>query len=167
VHLAGLLSLVSRPTGPLFDIVLLAHIICVIVSVIVVAVSGFQGRRLRAISDGVAPTGELARYYSPGINIAGRLLHAVPVLGFVLIGLSHGFFGLQEGWILAGLMLWVVAAALAEGALWPAEHRIQVLLGAEGGVTEPVRVDARRAARSAALVVVILLAATVLMLAQP
>jgi hypothetical protein len=48
----------------------------------------------------------------------------VPVFGFALLAMSHGDYGLGEGWVLAGLALWLVAAGVTESYLWPAERRI-------------------------------------------
>ncbi len=172
-------SLARRPTGPAFDLVLLAHVVAVAVSLGTVAVSGVQAARLSRLPAGTAAGSNLATYYAPGVNWVGRTLYAVPVLGFVLVGMSHGFFHLGDDWILAGIALWLVAAMVAEGLLWPNERRLQSLVHpgavpearAGGGAGGPTTVTLAAACRtvwlSAAGLVALLILATVLMVAQP
>ncbi len=213
------------PTGPAFDIVLLAHVSCVVIGLLTVVVSGTQASRLLAAlgrESGASPqrsTGSaaparrgspsakprqtspdpgasrelsLGRYYAPGTNWAGRTLYGVPIFGFLLLGLSHGAYGLDQGWVMSGLGLWAAAAGGAEALLWPTERRIGVLLDARPrgqGTTEGVGGEAltgadrpsllarvpvralRRAGRTAqilsALLVVALVLAAMLMVAQP
>jgi len=164
------------PTGAAFDIVLLLHVASVVVGLGAIVVSGIQaGRLLAAAGDGApgSPVGDvpptLRAYFAPGVNWVGRVLYAVPVLGFALLALSGGAFGLDDTWVQLGLGLWAVATVSAEGLLWPAERRVQSLLGAAGGdIGSP---ELRRACRvtclSAAGLVAVLLAAVVLMVSQP
>lgn len=159
---------VLPPDGPAFDVVLLAHIACAVLAIGTVAVSGVQAERLRrALS-----TGELGHnlrsYYRPGINWAGRTLHAVPVLGLALVAMSHGAFGLGDTWVMAGLGIWVVAAMTAEGVLWPAERRLQAVSGPDPRDHPPVSLDDCTTVRLAAWgLVVVLIAAMTVMVAQP
>jgi len=169
------LGAVGQPTGPAFDLVLLAHVLAVAVSVGTVGVSGIQAFRLSRVPTGSGPRATLENYYAPGTNWAGRLLFAVPLLGLALVGMSHGYYHFSDDWILQGIALWVVAAMLAEGVLWPAERQIQELVHSmvvDGGADQGARVDplaatCRRAWCCAAALVVILVLATVLMVAQP
>ncbi len=116
-----------RPTGAAFDVVLLLHVACAVVGLGTVVASAVQAGRLRSAGSGPVPDG-LRAYFIPGVNWAGRALYGVPVFGFVLLGMSGGFFHLGDGWVLWGLTLWVLAIFGAEWALWPAERRIQVAL---------------------------------------
>jgi hypothetical protein len=126
-----------EPTGAAFDIVLVFHVICVLVGLGTVVASAVQAGRLRRAGAGPVPPG-LRAYFAPGVNWAGRSLYGVPVFGFALLGMSGGFFHLADGWVLWGLVLWVLAVFGAEWALWPAERRIQVALAAAG---DPVHVN--------------------------
>jgi hypothetical protein len=98
------------------------------------------------------------------------------VFGFALLGMSQGAYSITDGWVLAGLVLFVALALLAEGALWPAERRLQQAVVAAGtpaavpqqsAASEAVTCDAARMERAASGVLVLLVAATVLMIAQP
>jgi hypothetical protein len=172
----------SRNAG--YDVVLLAHILAVIASFGAVVVAGAYAivlSRPGPIPDGVA------RYYRPGVNWAGRVLFAVPVLGFVLMAMSDGDWTFSDGWIVIGLVLWVAAASVAEMALWPSERRLQELVAglarvgaddepmtgptgnAGAGAVRPadVRSPSLRTAALSAVVAAILVAASVVMVAKP
>ncbi len=108
--------------GPGYDIVLLAHVLAVVAAFGAVAVAGAYA----VVVSRPGPIPEsVVRYYRPGVNWAGRVLFAVPVLGLVLMAMSNGDWTFSDTWIAIGLVLWVVAASLAEMALWPSERRLQ------------------------------------------
>lgn len=175
----------SQPTGVLFDLVLLAHVVAAVVALGTVVASGVAAARLLAAA-GRPPSAGVARYFAPGVNWAGRVVHAVPLLGLALIGLSRGDDRLSDPWVLAGLGLWALAALLAEGVLWPAERRVQLLLaelapagavavagavtagaGAAGGTGSAVATACRRMCWAAAGIAAVLVAAMVVMVARP
>lgn len=159
----------SVPTGAAFDIVLLLHVAAVLVGLVTVVVSAVMAARVLA-ADGEAPPSSAVGYFAPGVNWAGRVLYAVPLLGLGLLAMSNGAYSISDRWVEWGLGLWVVAAVVAEGLLWPAEQRVRATLGEEDlGAAERARL--RRACRTvcwcAAALVVVLVAAVVVMVAQP
>lgn len=171
--ITGLGALASGAThghrlGPGFDLLLVAHVACVIVGLGAIVVSGVQAVRALRVAHGTPIPAAVLRYFGPGTNWVGRTLFGVPLFGFALLGASGGSFGLGDDWVMIGLGLWGVAALGAEGLLWPAERRIQRALADPRG---PATLDWRRAARRIGAVsgflVAVLLAATVLMVAQP
>ena len=118
-----------QPNSPGFDVVLIVHVACVVVSLVTLVASAVTASRLRTVVAGGGSLPEaLARYFRPGVNWAGRSLYGIPVFGFVLLALSHGAYSLSDGWVLGGLFIFVVMVLLAEGVLWPAERRLQVSL---------------------------------------
>lgn len=151
----------ARSAG--YDIVLLAHVLSAIVGLGSVVVAGGYALALYRSGPG---SETVDRYYRPGVNWAGRVLFLVPVFGVVLISMSKGHWSFSDGWIMDGLLLWVVAAVIGELALWPAERRLQAAVGgsppAAGLGSQCVRVMA-----AAAATVVVLLVATVVMVAKP
>jgi hypothetical protein len=177
----------NPPHGPAYSLTLLAHVACAVIGFGTVVASALQASRLRSIDPGALPSGSVLRYYLPGVNWAGRLLYGVPLFGLALIGQSDRAFSVSDGWILAGLALWLVAAVVGEAMLWPAERRIQRLLAGSvervpGTGPSVTRVsdtgalaDAVAAARPAcsvvlgagAVMVACFVAATVLMVVQP
>lgn len=171
------LSPAAVPTGAGFDVVLLLHVAAAVVALGSVVASGVQSGRLLAVGDGEVPSG-IATYFAPGVNWVGRTLHAVPLLGLALVGLSHGAYGFGDGWIQWGIGLWVVAAAGAEAVLWPAERRVQAGLAASApgpgggqgpvtGVRSSLRRSCWRAALASGALTAVLVAAIVVMVAQP
>jgi uncharacterized membrane protein len=156
------------PLGTGFDLLLLAHVACVIVGLGAVAVSGIQALRLLALPDASPVPPTLRTYFAPGVNWVGRTLYGVPIFGFGLLAASGGAFDLGDEWVVLGLTLWGVAALCAEGLLWPAERRIQAALaGPEAPSSATLSSAARTIPALAVLLVVVLITATVLMVAQP
>lgn len=182
---ARLVTAVAPTRSAAYDLVLLAHVLAVVAAFGAVVVAGACAAaltRTRPLPEGVV------RYYRPGVNWAGRVLHLVPVLGIVLVALSHGAWSFSDGWVLGGLVLWVVADALAETLLWPAERRIQQVMAgcapgpqheerevssgraALSGLARPpgeLAMLGRRAASVAGLVAAVLVGTSVLMVAKP
>lgn len=171
----------NQPSGAAFDVVLLLHVACVVVGIVTIATAAATARRLGRLARTAAPLPEpLRRYFSPGVNWAGRTIYGIPVFGFTLLGMSQGAYAVTDGWVLGGLFLFVALAFLAEGVLWPAERRLQLAVAAAGtpaagpeaatvrpASSEAVTADAARMERAASGALVLLVVATVLMIAQP
>jgi hypothetical protein len=170
-----------QPNSPGFDVVLIVHVACVVVSLVTLVASAVTASRLRTVAAGGGSLPEaLARYFRPGVNWAGRSLYGIPVFGFLLLALSHGAYSLSDGWVLSGLFIFVVMVLLAEGVLCPAEHRLQVSVAhwGQGPVSGPgpapapvgeeaVGRDARAMLLSAVVALALLVLGSVLMLVQP
>ncbi len=161
-----------QPDGPAFDIVLLLHVGCVVVGVVTTATAAATATRLRRLHGSSLPLPEpLRRYFRPGVNWAGRTVYGIPVFGFALLAMSQGAYALGQGWVLGGLAIFAAVALLGEGALWPAERRLQVALSASDAAAGPreelLDRDATTMSRAALAALVLLAAGTVLMVAQP
>ncbi|HVA08646.1 MAG TPA: hypothetical protein VNG12_18080 [Acidimicrobiales bacterium] len=160
------------PQGVSYDVVLLLHVGCVVVALAAVTTSAATAARVRKVlvAKAILPD-SVVRYFRPGVNWAGRTVFGIPVFGFALLAMSRGAFALRDGWILGGFAIFVAAALLTEGALWPAERRLQrsLLPYREGGATAAPDVsrDARVMELSAGATLVLLVAGSVLMVAQP
>ena len=161
-----------QPDGPAFDVVLLLHVGCVVVTLVTLVAGIASATRLRTLLHASAPFPDpVMRYFRPGVNWAGRSIYGVPLFGFGLLALSHGAYSLRDGWVAAGLVIFVGAVLVTEYALWPAERRLQVsLVPLQGGATragEAVLRDARLMAWSATVALLLLVAGSVVMVAQP
>jgi hypothetical protein len=164
-----------QPDGPAFDVVLILHVGCVVVGLTTTVVGAVNAARLRSLLSTAMPVPEtVRRYFRPGVNWAGRSMYGIPIFGFALLGLSHGAYGLREGWVVGGLAIFVGVVLLAEGALWPAERRLQVSLPAavgdavgDAGAEESVRREATAMLVAALATVALLVAGSALMLVQP
>jgi lysylphosphatidylglycerol synthetase-like protein (DUF2156 family) len=165
-----------QPNGPAFDIVLILHVGCVVVSLVTLVTSATTAARLRRHLRGGAPLPEaVGRYFTPGVNWAGRSVYGIPVFGFALLALSHGAYSLRDGWIMAGLAILVGMVVVAEGTLWPAERRLQESVTpwrewtGEGAPAPdgPVMRDGRAVVISAMVTLALLVLGSALMIAQP
>jgi hypothetical protein len=161
-----------QPDGAAFDIVLLLHVVCVVVGIVTTVTAATTAARLRRLlAASLAPPEPVRRYFRPGVNWAGRAIWGIPIFGFALVAMSQGAYGLRDGWIVGGLVIFVVVALLAEGVLYPAEGRVQAgLAPPDGGAALDGAVvghDATVMVRAASAALVLLLLGTVLMIAQP
>jgi uncharacterized membrane protein len=163
-----------QPDGVAFDIVLLLHVGCVVVGLVTTATAAATASRLRRlVASSLPPPEPLRRYFRPGVNWAGRTVYGIPVFGFALVAMSQGAYALGQGWVLGGLAIFAALAFVGEGALWPAEQRLQVALsradndGGGEGTEEALERDATVLSRAAVAALALLVAGTVLMIAQP
>jgi hypothetical protein len=161
-----------------YDLVLLAHVLAAAAALVAVAVAGGFAMALRGALRRGGPVPEvLVRYYRPGVNWAGRVLFAVPVLGAVLIAMSGGEWSWSDTWVSLGTAAWAAVAVVAEAVLWPHERRLQQAVASadgggvpDGGQSESgAAVEARclRAGLVATGCAVTLVAVAVLMAAKP
>jgi hypothetical protein len=166
----------QQPQGAAFDVVLLLHVACVVTGIATTVTAAATATRLRRLLGAGSPLPEaLRRYFRPGVNWAGRTVYGIPAFGFALLAMSHGADTVSDGWVLAGLVLFVALALVAEVVLWPAERRVQAALataegggdGDLGGHATPVAAGATTMVRAAGVALVLLIAGTVVMIAQP
>jgi len=169
--LAVVLGATARPVpeGPAYSVLLVLHIGAAFISFGTVALTGLQAFRARRGPD--QPGAEaLRRYFRPGANWVGRVLYAVPVLGFALVADSDGAFATGDGWVLAGLVLWLAAAVVAEAVVWPGERRIQLLVSNQWddpSSAGALRLECRRVAAASAALMAVFLVAVVIMVGKP
>lgn len=107
---------------PFYDVVVLVHIVG--------AIAGFGGLACTGVFAAIARhanpsnAGTIRRYFNGGTNWVARTVYSVPILGLVLLEMSDGAFRLDEAWVVASLVMWVVAVVLAEAIIWPGERDI-------------------------------------------
>jgi hypothetical protein len=155
------------PTGAAFSLLLLLHVASAVIGFGALAMTGVQARRAGRGPGGPGAEG-VRRYFRPGVNWAARALYGVPVFGFLLISSSGGAFSADDGFVVAGLGLWALAAVVAEAVVWPGERRIQAVVS-RGWDTNDGRFahDCRRVAAGSAALSSVFLVAFVVMVAQP
>jgi uncharacterized membrane protein len=160
-----------QPDGPAFDVVLILHVGCVVVGLTTTAAGAVNAARLRRLLRTATPLPDaVARYFRAGVNWAGRTIYGIPIFGFALLALSHGAYGLRDGWVVGGLTVLVGVVLIAEGVLWPAERRLQTSLAAVSRgapAEESVHRDARVMMVAAVVTLALLVAGSALMVAQP
>jgi hypothetical protein len=182
--------------GVAFDVVLGLHVASGLIALGSIATTGAYASMAGATARGgrVDPDRIQAerRFFRPGPNWPARVLFLVPAFGIALLAMDGGFHRVRQAWLIASVACWLVAAAVALLALWPAETRIQRLLpvppaAMPAGVDEdpgsssestrelpaagPPLPDLARAAhqasRAAGIIDVVMVAAFVLMVAKP
>jgi uncharacterized membrane protein len=157
------------PTGPAYSVLLVLHVGATLVGFGALVTTGVQAARLRRGLAGV-DSGMVRRYFRPGVNWPARALYAVPVFGFALLAESNGAFAVDDGWVVAGLVLWLVAAVVAEAVVWPGERRIQVLVAHRWNDPDAVPLldrECRRVVTASGLLAAVFLAAVVVMVGKP
>lgn len=169
VTVAVLLATRSIPTGVVYSVLLLLHVGCAVVGFAAVILTGVQASRARRGPHAPGADGT-RRYFRPGVNWAARALYGVPVFGFALVSASGGDFAVNDGFVLAGLGLWALAAVVAEVVVWPAERRIQAVVADRWDTVDGARAlarDSRLVSVAAVALVTVFVAAVALMVARP
>jgi hypothetical protein len=157
------------PTGAGYSVLLLLHVAAAVVGFGALAVTGAQAGRARR-GPGQPGAEGVRRYFRPGVNWAGRVLYVVPVAGFGLVADSNGAFAAAQGFVVSGLVLWVLATAVAEAVVWPGERRLQQLV--TEAWDEPIAMaaidsEAQRVQVAAVVTTVVFVVAVVLMFGKP
>jgi hypothetical protein len=149
-----------------YSLLLLAHVASAVVGFGALGVTGVQAARACH-----GPTGPHAvaarRYFRPGVNWSARVLYLVPVFGFALLVDSGRAFDVSDAFVLSGLGMWLVAAAMAEALVWPAERRIQRIVTHDWRLGEPLRRDCARVVSATWFLAFIFVSAVVVMVAKP
>jgi len=106
----------------LYDVLFLLHIVSALVIVVVLV-----SMKLTAVAL-VGNQGEKARL-PRGRNWAARILHLLPLTGFAIAWASHSQrepIALNQLWITVGVVTYLLAAALLEIIVLPAEQELVV-----------------------------------------
>lgn len=180
-------TLVAEASSKVFDLLLLAHVLAALTSLGVVAAAAYNSaeavRLAGLLEDRELPRAlkarvdRLRRFYRPGHNVLGRVIFLVPAFGLALVAEGGGPGLFRLAWLQGGIVAWVVAAAVAEGVLWPADRRLRALISeaASRQGRSVARLDERLAVAAAAhqaqlaasVVVICIVTAFVLMIGQP
>lgn len=109
-----------------FDVMVALHVACAVVGFGSVAVSGVYGGIARH-PDRPGAAEEAGRYFQ-GRGWAELSIALVPVFGATAVGLRPGHLGgFGQVWVIAGLAIWAVAAAVLFAVVRPAERDIRGL----------------------------------------
>jgi hypothetical protein len=173
VHRRGEINLQnSAPvSGPLYDLLLVVHIVAGVVGFGALAAAGWAASSARGARDPAAEE-TVRRFFKPGRNWPARAIFLVPLLGLALL-----FGGDRDAahspWPWIGLALWLVVAGLASGMCWPAEAQAQQILIEllESGPTDDLlgqfRDACRRMETAAWAISACFVAAVLVMILQP
>lgn len=135
-----------------FDVLLVVHAICAIAAVAVLVT-------LRAAAVGVAragPRSELAaRTFTGRPELAGRVVHLVPLTGLAVAAVSLGKYSVTSGFVLLGFAGWLVAATCLELVAFPAQREVAASLDTTPAAAQAAALRMARAVELAALAVVL------------
>jgi Predicted integral membrane protein (DUF2269) len=154
------------PTGVGYTLLLLAHVASATIGFGALCLTGFQASRARRGPEGPS-AGAVRRYFRPGTNWAARTLYLVPLLGFALLAASGGAFDSSDSFVVLGLAMWLLATALAEVFVWPAERRIQRAVSGDWTLDEAFVRDCTRASSASISLALLFVVAVVVMFAKP
>ncbi len=141
-----------------FDVVLVVHVLAALAALIVLVVLRSAAR---AVQRG-QPSEAARRSFGGGPELAGRVVHLVPLSGLVLVLASRGAYGLSSGFVLVGFALWCCAAWLLEVVGFPAQRDVAAALakgGATGDATKSLIFAVDLASLSLVLAAVVMVAA--------
>lgn len=158
----------SPPQSIAFDLVLIVHVGVALVAAVVLMTSYGAARSLSAARSGAAWPEATARYFTPGPEIAGRVLYLIPLSGAALLGMSQHAFDIGDTFVWLGLALWLVAVGAAEHLVFAAGRRLRRQI-ADGVVPDDGswRADGASLCRGVEIAMALLIVAAVLMVAQP
>lgn len=116
-----------------YDTAVALHVVLVVGGTLGLAVTG--GYLAAAL--GTAAGAGVRRFFSGAPGGAPRLLYPAAALGLVAALTSAGRVDLRSGWVWGAGVLWLVAAALIEAGVRPAERRVGALLAGAAGEPLP------------------------------
>ncbi len=130
-------AVIAASTGNqgIYDALVGLHVVCAVVGFGSVAVSGAYGAIARR-----PPTPktdeETSRFFrSP--SHASHLILAVPIFGLAALGFRPGGADYSAVWVVAGLVIWALAAGLLMGVVRPAEAVLVQAAAARASGPEP------------------------------
>jgi len=157
------------PASKLFDVLLIVHVGFVVVTLLVVGALYLAAGSVAKTNEGSSWPASGVKFFSPGREIAGRLLYGIPATGILLLMTSEGHYGWTNPFVMIGLALWLVGIALGEGLVFPAASSLRQLVAASSGpgeAQEPQRFSSRLQWGVDGIVLV-LVAGAIVMVAQP
>jgi uncharacterized membrane protein len=110
----------------LYRFVFLLHIVSSIVGFGAVTLNAFYGAEVKARKgrEGLA----ILQANEKVSKIGSYFIYSVPLWGFGLVGLSDGVWELSQTWILAAIVLYVIAIGVSTGVMQPAVRRQEALM---------------------------------------
>ena len=142
-----------------FDVLLVVHAVCAIAALAVLIA-------LRSAALCIArgePRSELApRSFTGRPELAGRVVHLVPLTGLAVVAVSLGRYSVMTALVEVGFALWLVVAMCLELVAFPAQREVAAALD---GSPDAARAAAHRMVRAVELAALALVAAAIVMIA--
>jgi hypothetical protein len=103
-----------------YDSTLVVHMLAALGSLVVLVV---LRQSAAAVASG-ASDADQARRFPNRPNFAARIFYLLPLTGFAMSGMGGASVSAGHGWVIAGIVLWVLAAGHLEARVLPSERRI-------------------------------------------
>jgi hypothetical protein len=141
-----------------FDALLVVHAICAIAALAVLIAL----RAAAVVVTRAGPRSELvARTFTGRPELAGRIVHLVPLTGLSVTAASLGTYSVTSGFAEIGIAMWFVAAMCLELVAFPAQREVAASLDA---APDAARAAAARMARAVELAALALVVAAIVMI---
>jgi hypothetical protein len=158
---------------PLYDLLLVAHVVVAVVGFGAIAAAGLAASSARGSRDPVSDEA-VRRFFKTGPDWPARFIFGVPLLGLALL-FGGDRSAAHAPWPWIGLTLWTLATGVATALCWPAEQSAQekltALQGASPETSEALLGQFREACRrmelAAGAISVCFVAAVFVMIFQP
>jgi len=144
----------AAPPSRAFDAIVVVHALTAIAAVVVLIT--LRSAAAAAARGGNVPAPAM-RSFTGRRELAGRVVHLVPLTGLWAVAASRGADDLATLFVCLGIALWVVAAGCLEAVAFPAQREVAVALATAGGAASarPSAVRMGRAIDGALAAVVI------------
>jgi hypothetical protein len=142
-----------------YDLVFLVHILAAVAAIVV-----FIAMRVAAL--GVmrgADARTQALRFPQRRNWAARLLHLLPITGFIMVSSGGRSVSLSHAWVIVGLLCYLAAAGHLEARTLPEERLVAAAIARDGVAT---REQGRELLRSIDILLAIVGVALIAMLIQ-
>ena len=103
------------------------------------------------------------RSFTGRVELAGRVVHLLPVSGVGLLVLSRGAYSASTWFVVVGLFGWVAIAGLLEGVAFPAQREVAATLALAGDASDA----ASKMVRAVELAGLVLVVVAIVMIAGP
>jgi hypothetical protein len=146
-------------TSVAYDLVFLVHILAAVAAIVV-----FIAMRVAAL--GVmrgADARTQALRFPQRRNWAARLLHLLPITGFIMVSSGGRSVSLSHAWVIVGLLCYLAAAGHLEARTLPEERLVAAAIARDGVAT---REQGRELLRSIDILLAIVGVALISMLIQ-
>ncbi len=149
-------------SGPLFFVILVAHVAVGVIGYGANAVAGWYAKR---VVDGERSE-YLLRFFDGTIGGAQWAIVGVPIVGVFLLW-ARDWHDASAGWFIIAASCWVVTAIVLITVAWPRQRRLGKALIAGTSDTSALNIDASTVLKVQEVVVVLYVVALFFMIVRP
>jgi len=152
--------MLASTSSPAYGNFLALHIV---VAVAVLAIFVVMRTSAAAVAKGASPADQAKRFPNRP-NLSARLFYLLPITGMAMTGIGGSAMKLSQGWLIAGLILWVLAAGHLEARVLPSERKMAAAIAANG-TADPAA--GKKLGLSIDVLLTLIIVAAIVMIWQP